>query len=174
MTLDDTPPPSPPEAIPGVTLRAHQIGDIGWIVHRQAVLYAQEYGWDISYEALIAEIAAKFLREFKPEREHCWVALHQGHIVGSVFLVEDSEHVARLRLLYVEPFARGLGLGRLLTQTCIDHARSLGYQRLVLWTNAVLTAARHIYESCGFVLVQQKSGVAFGHPQVSQDWSLTL
>ena len=157
-----------------VTLRPHRVGDMGWIVHRQAVLYAQEYGWDSGYEALIADIAGRFLRDFKPERERCFVAEREGKIVGSVFAVEDSAAVARLRLLYVEPAARGQGLGRRLTEACIDFARTSGYARLELWTNDILTAARRIYQAAGFELVKEEPHHSFGHDLVGQTWSLDL
>ena len=164
---------APPQASE-ILLRPHRIGDMGWILHRQAVLYAQEYGWDGGYEALIAEIVGRFLREFKPERERCIVAECAGEIVGSVFAVEDSADTARLRLLYVEPSARGNGLGRRLVDECIAFARAKGYSRLDLWTNDILTAARRIYQKAGFELVKEERHRSFGHDLVGQTWTLDL
>jgi DNA-binding MarR family transcriptional regulator/GNAT superfamily N-acetyltransferase len=157
-----------------IMLRPHRIGDMGWIVHRQAVLYAQEYGWDNSYEALIAEIAAGFLRDFKPDREYCWVAERAGMIMGSVFLLEAGPRIAKLRLLYVEPAARGAGLGRRLVDECIGFARAKGYARLELWTNDVLVPARRIYEAAGFTLVSEEKHHSFGHYLNGQSWALQL
>jgi DNA-binding MarR family transcriptional regulator/GNAT superfamily N-acetyltransferase len=157
-----------------VTLRPHRAGDMGWIVHRQAVLYAEEYGWDSSYEALIAEITSDFLNHFKPGREHCWVAERGGMIVGSVFVVEAGPDIAKLRLLYVEPASRGGGLGSRLVDECISFTRAKGYQRLELWTNDILTAARRIYQAAGFQLVSEAPHRSFGHDLVGQTWSLDL
>jgi DNA-binding MarR family transcriptional regulator/GNAT superfamily N-acetyltransferase len=157
-----------------IVLRAHQVGDIGWIAHRQGQLYAQEYGWDETFEALVAEIAARFVREFDPLRERCWVAEQEGRIVGSVFVVRKSARVAQLRLLYVEPAARGQGLGGRLVDECIRFARAKGYRTLMLWTNAGLDAARHVYEARGFVLERQERHRSFGKRLVGQFWSLPL
>ncbi len=157
-----------------VTLRPHQPGDLGWIVHRHAALYAEEYGFDSSFEALVAEIAAKFLREFKHGRERCWMAEYGGALVGSVLLVEKSRTVAQLRLLLVEPEARGLGVGRRLVEECIEFARRTGYCRLVLWTNSILHAARHVYEGAGFRLVEEEKHHSFGCDLVGQIWELNV
>jgi GNAT superfamily N-acetyltransferase len=164
----------PPGALPAFTLRPLQVGDIGWIVHRQGLLYAQEYGWDLSFEALVAEIATAFVKNLDTARERCWIAERQGRVVGSVFLVRHSDEVAKLRLLYVEPEARGLGIGRRLTDECIAFARAAGYRRLTLWTNDVLVAARRIYQAAGFRLVASEPHVSFGKSLVGQHWDLTL
>jgi DNA-binding MarR family transcriptional regulator/GNAT superfamily N-acetyltransferase len=160
-------------AVP-ITLRHHRVGDIGWIAHRQGLLYAQEYGWDQSFEALVAEIGARFVREFDPKSERCWIAEQGGHIVGSVFVVRKSARIAQLRLLYVEPSARGQGIGQRLVGECIAFARTNGYRKLSLWTNDVLDAARHIYAAAGFVLVKKERHRSFGKSLVGQHWDLTL
>jgi DNA-binding MarR family transcriptional regulator/GNAT superfamily N-acetyltransferase len=163
-----------PAAPAPVLLRPHQIGDIGWIVHRQALLYAQEYGWDETYEALAAEIGAEFLRAFDPKRDRAWIAEQGGAIVGSVFVVRVSDEVARLRLLYVEPHARGSGLGRRLVGECIRFARLKGYRKLTLWTNDVLAAARRIYQDAGFTLIAEERHHSFGKDLVGQNWERVL
>jgi GNAT superfamily N-acetyltransferase len=144
------------------------MGDVGWIVHRHATLYRDEYGWTPAFEALVAEVAADFLKSHDPRREHCWVAEREGVILGSVFLVDAGGGVAKLRLLYVEPSGRGLGLGRKLVETCIGFAHAAGYRRMTLWTNDVLTAARHIYDSLGFELVSESPHSDFGPPMIGQ------
>jgi len=158
----------------GVQLRPHKPGDIGWTVHRHGVLYAQEYGWDDSFEALVAEIAAGFIRNFDPKRERCWIAELDGEPVGSVFLVKFTDDVAKLRLLLVEPHARGLGIGRHLVDECVAFARTSGYQKLILWTQSILTAARRTYQKAGFRLVKQEPQRAFGADLVSETWELEL
>lgn len=155
-------------------LRDLRIGDLGWIIRRQGMLYAEEYGWDGRFEALVAEIGAAFVRDFKPGFERAWVAELDGEVVGSVFCVKVSEHEAKLRLLYVEPAARGHRIGYLLTDACIAFARERGYQRLSLWTNDVLVAARRIYQQRGFVLEQEERHHSFGHDMVGQYWALDL
>lgn len=158
-----------------VRLRGLKPGDLGWIIHRQAVLYHREYGWDWSYEGLVSGILAGFVAGHDRDREDAWVAERAGVTVGSVFLMQgDDPAIARLRLLYVEPEARGLGVGRLLVAACIDRARALGYRRLTLWTNDVLVAARRIYQAAGFQLVDQAPHHSFGHDLMGQTWTLDL
>jgi GNAT superfamily N-acetyltransferase len=159
---------------PAWTLRGLQVGDIGWVAHRQGILYAQEYGWDATFEAMVAEIGAQFVKNFNPAWENAWIAEIEGQIVGSVFLVKVSEQVAKLRMLYVEPHARGQGLGQGLTDACIAFARSKGYQTLTLWTNDILVAARRIYQAAGFILVAEENHRSFGHELVGQNWDLDL
>jgi DNA-binding MarR family transcriptional regulator/GNAT superfamily N-acetyltransferase len=162
------------EAESAYSLRPLQIGDVGWIIHRQGLLYAQEYGWDVSYEALVAEILGGFVKNFDPARENAWVAERQGAIAGSVFLVRESATVAKLRLLYVEPSARGLGIGRHLVDACIAFARDKGYRTLRLWTNDVLVSARRIYQAAGFRLTKEERHHSFGKDLVGQTWELAL
>lgn len=162
------------EADSSYVLRDPQPGDMGWIVHRQAVLYAQEYGWNAEYEALIAEIVAKYLRDFDPRRERCWIAEKDGNVVGSVFIVREDEATAKLRLLYVDSCARGLGIGRRLVDECLRFARQVGYKKMVLWTNSILTDARRIYERAGFELVEETPHHSFGKDLVGQVWSRDL
>jgi DNA-binding MarR family transcriptional regulator/GNAT superfamily N-acetyltransferase len=159
---------------PEITLRPHRPGDIGWITHRQALLYHREYGWDGTYEALVAEILAEFVRKFDPEQEASWIAECEGEIVGSVFLVRKSDEVAKLRLLYVEPSMRGRGLGARLVEECVRFAREKGYRTLTLWTNDILTAARRIYQAQGFRLVAEEPHHSFGKDLVGQTWELEL
>jgi len=156
-------------------LRLHRPGDMGWVVHRHGVLYWQEYGYDERFEALVAEIVAEFIQNYDPKRERCWMAERDGEIVGSVFLVKKSEAVAKLRLLLVEPSARGLGIGKRLVSECIQFAEQAGYKKMMLWTQSELTAARKIYQEAGFRLVKEEAHQSWGRDDlVSETWQLKV
>ena len=157
-----------------LVLRGHRPGDIGWVVQRHGELYAAEYGWDERFEALVAEIAAAFIKELDAERERCWIAQIDGEAAGCVFLVKENRTVAKLRLLLVEPAARGRGIGARLVGECIAFARAKGYRKLVLWTQANLHAARRIYRDKGFVLVRKEPHASFGRKLVGEYWELSL
>jgi DNA-binding MarR family transcriptional regulator/N-acetylglutamate synthase-like GNAT family acetyltransferase len=159
---------------PAYILRPHQPGDMGWIIHRHGVLYAEEYGLDQTFEALVAKIAAAFLENFDTARERCWIAEREGAVAGAVLLVKESEEEAKLRLLYVEPWARGLGIGSRLVAECIRFARQARYRKITLWTNDVLVAARRIYQAAGFCLVREEPHRSFGRDLVGQFWELAL
>ena len=164
-----------PKIEPAVTLREPRPGDFGTIVARHAILYAREYGWTENFEGLCAQIVADFVNNFDPKRERCWIAEVDGQHAGSVMLVKDTdEGVARLRLLLVEPSARGLGIGRMLTEECVAFAQSCGYRKITLWTHQVLTAARHIYERCGFKLISSEQRRSWGQQVVSEHWELEI
>lgn len=155
-------------------VRPWTVGDMGMVTARQAILYQQAHGWGRRMEALIGEITTAFLRDFQPGREQCWIAERAGRMLGSVFLVAEDARVARLRLLYVEPEARGLGIGADLVARCVAFARAAGYREVVLWTHAVLTSARKIYAAEGFVIESVETHDDFGKPEVSESWRLIL
>jgi len=159
-----------------IVLRAHAPGDMGWVTERHAIRYGQEYGWGAGIESLTARICADFLDNYDPDREHCWIAERAGERLGSVFLVKEPDQptVARLRLLMLEPSARGTGLGRKLVEECISFARAAGYREIVLWTHAVLLAARRIYAATGFELEETWVHDDFGHDETGETWRLKL
>jgi N-acetylglutamate synthase-like GNAT family acetyltransferase len=163
-----------PEKGAAYILRPHQPGDLGWAVQQHGLLYAEQYGWDETFEALAAEVSAKFLRDFDPKWERSWIAEKDGENVGCVFLVKQSDEVAKLRMLLVHPKARGLGIGKRLVEECIRFARNRGYKKITLWTNDVLTTARHIYLQAGFKLVAEEKHQSFGHHMVGETWELEL
>jgi DNA-binding MarR family transcriptional regulator/ribosomal protein S18 acetylase RimI-like enzyme len=155
-------------------LRPHRPGDMGWIVQRQAILYVEEYGWDGSYEALAAEIVAQFIKNYDAKRECSWVAEKDGERVGAVFVARESDEIARLRLLHVEREARGLGIGKRLVEECIRFARQAGYQKMTLWTQSILVAARHIYQQAGFQMVREEKHHSFGKDLTAETWEIKL
>jgi DNA-binding MarR family transcriptional regulator/predicted N-acetyltransferase YhbS len=164
----------PPAAADGLVLRTHRPGDMGWVVERHGALYACEYGWNEEFEGLVAGITADFIRRLDPARERCWIAELHGRRVGCIFLVAGQRGSARLRLLLVEPEARGLGLGGRLVRECISFARAAGYQRIVLWTQSILLAARRLYQRAGFVRIARKPHHGFGHDLIGETWELSL
>jgi DNA-binding MarR family transcriptional regulator/GNAT superfamily N-acetyltransferase len=158
-----------------VLLRKPAPGDLGWVAHRQMLLYAREYGWDWSFEGLVCEILAKFVAHFDDRKEDAWIAERAGAIVGSAFLMKsENPATGKLRLLYVEPSARGCGIGAELVDTCVRRAREFGYARLTLWTNDILVSARRIYQAAGFVLAEESPHHSFGHDLIGQTWTLDL
>lgn len=159
---------------PGIVLRQHRPGDIGWVIHRHGFIYAAEYGWDATFEAMVAKVAAAFIEDFRPGRDRCWIAEREGRIVGSAFVVEASETVAQLRMVYVEPDARGCGLGRRLVREAMAFARDAGYRRMTLWTNDVLVAARALYEGEGFAKVAEQRYRGFGRELTGETWERDL
>jgi GNAT superfamily N-acetyltransferase len=173
------PPVEPP---PAFVLRAHRAGDIGWVISRHGALYAQEYGWDLRFEALVGHIASRFIEQFDAAREACWIAERGGAAVGSVFLVQARDDatneplpgIAQLRMLLVEPSARGLGIGAALATECERFARRRGYHTIRLWTNSILAAARAIYQKAGYRLVASEAHHSFGHDLIGETWELAL
>lgn len=166
---------SPKEAKhPAFTLRAHRPGDMGWIVESQATFYAREYGWNENFEALVADVVAKVLKTFNPQRERVWIAERDGARVGSIILADGGENVGKIRLLYVDEAARGLGLGKRLVDDCVAFAASAGYRKISLWTNHPLTAARALYASKGFRKIEEAEHRMFGPPLIGETWELDL
>lgn len=161
-------------AAPAFILRSHRPGDMGWVTQRHGTLYAEEYGLNDRMESYVAEVVAKFLREYDPAREHCWIAEQDRTPVGSVFLVKESDDIARLRLLIVDPRARGLGVGRRLVDECVGFARQAGYREITLWTHSILTAARRIYAATGFEIVETEEHDEFGPTLTGETWTLRL
>jgi DNA-binding MarR family transcriptional regulator/GNAT superfamily N-acetyltransferase len=162
-----------PSASP-IVLRPHQPGDMGWVTSAHGAIYAQEYGWDITFEALVAKITAEFIENFDQRRERCWIAELDGERVGSVFVVAKSDEIAKLRLLILDKRARGLGLGRRLVEECLRFAKTAGYSSMTLWTQSILTAARGIYERAGFRLVAQEPHHSFGVDLIGETWDIKL
>jgi DNA-binding MarR family transcriptional regulator/predicted N-acetyltransferase YhbS len=163
-----------PVGRPDVTLRAPAPGDFGWVIERNGALYAQEHGWDSSYEALVATIVAGYLGDHDPELERAWIAELDGERVGAVFCVRQDDTTAKLRLLHVEPSARGAGVGTVLVDECVRFARAAGYRTMELWTVSLLAPARRIYQRAGFTLVSSETGPRFGHELTGQTWRLSL
>jgi ribosomal protein S18 acetylase RimI-like enzyme len=160
--------------LPQVRLRRHRPGDMGWVVQRHGELYWKEFGYDARFEALVAGIVARFVERLDARRERCWIAERAGERLGAVFLVRKAPGVAQLRLLIVEPAARGLGLGKRLVRACMRYARDKGYRKLVLWTQSELAAARGIYEAEGFKLMRREAHESFGKPLDGEYWELAL
>jgi GNAT superfamily N-acetyltransferase len=166
--------PSQPPAMPYI-LRQHRPGDMGWVVQRHGELYWQEYRYDERFEALVAEIVAEFIQNLDPKRERCWIAEKDGENVGSIFLVKKSQSIAKLRLLLVEPSARGLGIGKRLVEECVHFAKESGYKKIMLWTQSELPAARGIYKNAGFQLVAEKKHDSWNRKNlVAETWELKL
>ncbi len=168
-------PSAPDDRLAGLRLRDPAPGDIGWVVHRHGALYKAEYGWDWTFEVLVAKVAGEFIEGFDPAQDCCRIADAGGVIVGSAFVVAGgAPGVAKLRLVYVEPTMRGTGLGRMLVQSCMDFACAAGYRRMTLWTNDVLVPARKLYQNLGFVMVASEPYQGFGQDLVSETWERDL
>ena len=163
-----------PAPQPAYRLRSHRPGDMGWVTSRHGALYAEEYGFDLQFEALVAEIVASFIKRFNARRERCWIAEIGNKPVGSVLVVRQSDCIAQLRLLLVEPEARGLGIGRALVDECIRFSRAGGYAKITLWTQSNLVAARRIYKTAGFRMVQQEAHHSFGHNLTGENWERSI
>ena len=163
-----------PQAKAPYVLRHHEPGDMGAVIRLHGAVYAREFGWDQTFEAVVAHIAAKFIERYDAKRERCWIAEVDGEVVGSVFLVKRSTTVGQLRLMIVDPKARGLGIGERLVSECVRFARQAGYRKVSLWTNSVLLAARHLYAKAGFRLVKKERHRSFGHDLIGETWELTL
>jgi GNAT superfamily N-acetyltransferase len=157
-----------------VQLRPPRPGDIGWVIHRHGAIYAAEYGWDITFEALVAKVAGEFIEKFDNRTDCCYIAERDGVILGSAFVVATDPSTAKLRLVYVEATERGTGLGRRLVEACMTFARQAGYKRMTLWTNDVLVPARRLYESLGFTLVSSEPHHSFGVDLISETWERDL
>lgn len=155
-------------------LRPPRAGDYGWVAQKHGELYARDYSWNEEFEGLVAGIIADFIKNFDADREHAWIAEKDGENVGAVFLIKDTENTAKLRLLFLDPKARGLGLGKRLVHECTLFARAAGYQKITLWTNSILLAAKHIYEKEGYKLVKSEAHHSFGHDLISETWELNL
>jgi DNA-binding MarR family transcriptional regulator/GNAT superfamily N-acetyltransferase len=173
-TIENLLTPSPEASSAPFVIRTHRPGDMGWVIHRHGVLYAQEYGWNEVFEAEVAEIAAHFVKHFDPQRERCWIAEKDGAIIGCIFLVRKTDRIGKLRLFLIEPSARGLGLGKRLVTECIGFARQAGYRQITLWTQSNLYAARHIYSQHGFRRVHRERHPGFGFPLMTETWELEL
>jgi len=168
------PPAASAQRSPMIVLRPHRAGDMGWVASANGALYAREYGWDLSYEALVAKITAEFIENFDARRERCWIAEMDGERVGSVFCVRKTDEIAKLRLLIIDPKARGLGLGKRLVEECMHFAKDVGYTSMTLWTQSILTAARAIYAGKGFRLVAEEPHHSFGVDLVGETWERDL
>ncbi|HVX38113.1 MAG TPA: helix-turn-helix domain-containing GNAT family N-acetyltransferase [Gemmatimonadaceae bacterium] len=167
-------PDAQPDRSQPFVIRPHRAGDMGWVVHRHGVLYSEEYGWDERFEALVAGVVSQFIKDFDPERERCWIAERDGEIVGSIFCVAKNKTTAQLRLLLVEPSARGLGIGARLVDEVIRFAKQVGYKRLELWTQRNLTSARRIYKAAGFEITGTEGHEYFGVPLQAESWGMEL
>lgn len=155
-----------------VTLRTHRVSDMEWITARHGAIYAEEYGYDARFEAMVAEICAQFLANYDETCERCWIAEIEGKPAGSVCLVRADDKTAKLRLMFMEPWARGRGVAQKLVQGCIDFARHAGYRRILLWTQSELLAARKLYERAGFRLIASEPHASFGKQLVGETWEL--